>query len=165
MKGVLSTICSVFDPLNLAAPVVLPAKQIMQELWKLKRAWETLEGKLLQRWLQLGKMTNLFWRRWTSLDVTLVGLTMKELLYSFINSATRPKLDATAECAFVIGKSRNAPSMYWSCSEKKNWTLSLKKWFFRTDSIVVLNYIHNENNWFKTYVANQVREIRDLTSP
>ena len=34
---------------------------------------------------------------------------MKELLYSFITSATRPKLDGTAECAFVIGKSKNAP--------------------------------------------------------
>ena len=32
MRGVLSTICSVFDPLNLAAPVMLPAKQIMQNL-------------------------------------------------------------------------------------------------------------------------------------
>lgn len=31
MRGVLSTICSGFDPLNLAAPVMLPAKQIMQE--------------------------------------------------------------------------------------------------------------------------------------
>ncbi|PFX27057.1 hypothetical protein AWC38_SpisGene8267 [Stylophora pistillata] len=32
MRGVLSTTCSVFEPLNLAAPVMLPAKQIMQEL-------------------------------------------------------------------------------------------------------------------------------------
>ena len=38
MRGVLSTTCSVFDPLNLAAPVMLPAKQIMQELLRLKRA-------------------------------------------------------------------------------------------------------------------------------
>ena len=28
-RGVLSTICSVFNPLNLPAPVMLPKKQIM----------------------------------------------------------------------------------------------------------------------------------------
>ena len=52
MRGVLSTIYSVFDPLNFAAPVMLPAKPIVQQLWRLKRAWyQTLEGELLQRWL------------------------------------------------------------------------------------------------------------------
>lgn len=34
MRGMLSTIASVFDPLNFAAPVMLPAKQIMQALWR-----------------------------------------------------------------------------------------------------------------------------------
>lgn len=53
MRGVLSTICSVFDPLNLAAPVMSPAKQIMQDLWRRKKTWDQpLEGELLQRWLQ-----------------------------------------------------------------------------------------------------------------
>ena len=52
MRGVLSTICSVFNPLNLAAPVMLPEKQIMQDLWRMKRAWDQpLEGELLKRWL------------------------------------------------------------------------------------------------------------------
>lgn len=53
MRGVLPTICSVFDPLNLAAPVMLPAKQIMQDLWRMKRVWDQpVEGEVLQRWLQ-----------------------------------------------------------------------------------------------------------------
>ena len=53
MRGVLSIMCSVFDPLNLAAPVMLPAKQIMQDLWRMKKTWDQpLEGELLQRWLQ-----------------------------------------------------------------------------------------------------------------
>ena len=34
MRGMLSTIASVFDPLNFAAPVMLLAKQIMQDLWR-----------------------------------------------------------------------------------------------------------------------------------
>ena len=32
---------------------MLPAKQIMQDLWRMKRAWDQpLEGELLRRWLQ-----------------------------------------------------------------------------------------------------------------
>ena len=90
MRGVVSTICLVFDPLNLAAPVMLSAKQIMQELWRLKRAWDqTLEGELLQRWLQWKNDLPLL----AKVNVPLVGLTMKELLYRFITSAKRPNLD------------------------------------------------------------------------
>ena len=36
VRGGLSTICLVFDPLNLAAPVLLPAKRITQELCRMK---------------------------------------------------------------------------------------------------------------------------------
>ena len=90
MRGVVSTICSVFDPLNPAAPVMLSAKQIMQELWRLKRAWDqTLEGEFLQKWLQWKNDLPLL----AKVNVPSVGLTMKELLYRFITSAKRPKLD------------------------------------------------------------------------
>ncbi|CAB4008456.1 Hypothetical predicted protein [Paramuricea clavata] len=51
MRGVLSTICTIFDPLNFAAPVMLVAKKIMQELWRKKYSWDQqLEGEILQRW-------------------------------------------------------------------------------------------------------------------
>ena len=51
MRGVLSTICSVFDPLNLAGPAMLTAKQIMQDLWRKKWSWDQLlEGEILLRW-------------------------------------------------------------------------------------------------------------------
>jgi len=31
--------------------------------------------------------------------------------------------------------------------------------------MIPLNYIHNEDRRFQTYVANRVTEIRDLTTP
>ena len=36
MRGVLSTICTIFDPSNLAAPIMLVAKKPMQDLWRKK---------------------------------------------------------------------------------------------------------------------------------
>ncbi|KAK3729296.1 hypothetical protein QZH41_002214 [Actinostola sp. cb2023] len=51
MRGVLSYVSSFYDPQGLAAPVVLPAKQILQECWKRKWAWDKpLEGQLLRNW-------------------------------------------------------------------------------------------------------------------
>ena len=51
MRGVLSTICTIFYPLNFASPVMLVAKKIMQELWRKKYSWDQqLEGEILQRW-------------------------------------------------------------------------------------------------------------------
>ena len=51
LRGVLSTICSVFDQLNFAAPAMMPAKQILQSIWRRKLPWDqALSGEVLQRW-------------------------------------------------------------------------------------------------------------------
>ena len=122
MRGVLSTICSVFDPLNLAAPVMLPAKQIMQELWRMKKTWDQpLDGELLQRWLlwknNLPLLANVEVPRCYFSRRDHEGATLQ--LHHFCDASevgygtssylriTYP--DGTVECAFVMGKLRNAP--------------------------------------------------------
>ena len=51
MRCVLSTTSSVFDPLNLAAAVVLPAKQIMQTLRRRRLPWDQpISGDILEKW-------------------------------------------------------------------------------------------------------------------
>ena len=50
MRGMLSTIASVFDPLNFVAPVMLPAKQIMQDLWRCRIPWhQPVSGEILTK--------------------------------------------------------------------------------------------------------------------
>ena len=39
-RGILSCISSLYDPLGLVIPVSLPAKQILQELFRLKYDWD-----------------------------------------------------------------------------------------------------------------------------
>lgn len=37
---ILSLICQIFDPLGLMGPIIIVAKLIIQELWKLKLDWD-----------------------------------------------------------------------------------------------------------------------------
>lgn len=194
MRGVLSTICSVFDPLNLAAPAMLPAKQIMQDLWRKKRAWDQpLEGEILQRWLQwknnLPLLANVKIPRcyFSQLDHEKATLQLhhfcdaSEVGYGTSTYIRITYPDGTVECAFVIGKSRNAPIKTVSIPRlelqgallaarvdhavRQELNFEFERVSFWTDSMITLNYIHNENRRFQTYVANRVTEIRDLTTP
>ena len=194
MRGVLSTICSVFDPLNLAAPVMLPAKQIMQELWRMKKTWDQpLDGELLQRWLlwknNLPLLANVEVPRCYFSRRDHEGATLQ--LHHFCDASevgygtssylriTYP--GGTVECAFVMGKSRNAPIKPVSIPRlelqgallaarvdfavRKELNFEFERVVFWTDSMITLNYIYNENRRFQTYVANRIAEIRDLTVP
>ena len=50
-RGVLSTVCSVYDPLGLAAPVILVGKQILQELCRGNVDWDkSIPDNLRPRW-------------------------------------------------------------------------------------------------------------------
>ena len=117
MRGVLSTICSVFDPLNLAAPVMLPAKQIMQDLWRKKRAWDQpLEGELLQRWLRWKdnlpllasvKVPRCYFSRTDHEGATLQlhhFCDASEVGYGTSTYLRIAYPDDKIECAFIIGK-------------------------------------------------------------
>ena len=194
MRGVLSTICSVFDLLNLTAPVMLPAKRIMQDLWRKKRAWDQpLDGEILQRWQQWkNNLPLLAYVRIPRCHFTRTNHEKGTLqLHHFCDASevgygTSTYLrivyqDGTTECGFVVGKSRNAPIITVSIprlelqgallAARVDLALRQERHFqfqrvtFWTDSMITLNYIHNEDRRFQTYVANQVTEIRDLTSP
>ena len=47
---------------------------------------------------------------------------------------------------------------------RKKLNFTFERVVFWTDSMITLNYIHNESRRFQTYVANRVGEIRDLTA-
>ncbi|XP_045031860.1 uncharacterized protein LOC116918548 [Daphnia magna] len=50
-RSILSAISSIYDPLGLLAPVVLVAKIILQDIWRLKGGWdEILPADILNRW-------------------------------------------------------------------------------------------------------------------
>ena len=177
MRGVLSTICTIFDPLNFAAPVMLVAKKIMQELWRKKYSWdEQLENDILQRWQN--------WKnslRFLS-DVTIPrcyfskqeheGSTLElhnfsdasEAGYGSVSYLRIAYPHGSIECSFVAGKSRNAPLKTVTIPRLElqaavlavqmdnaiRMELDIRRVVFWTDSMIVLNYISNETRRFQT---------------
>eukprot|EP00794_Sanderia_malayensis_P021405 gene21405-biopygen17186 len=53
-RGILSTVSSIYDPLGFAAPFILPAKTILQDLCRLKLSWDD----------EIPNSNSLQWRNW-----------------------------------------------------------------------------------------------------
>ena len=193
MRGVLSTISSVFDPLNFAAPVIMRGKQIMQALWRRKTPWdEPLSGEILEKWhnwkrdlLRLEDMTipRCYFSRPDHGSAILQlhhFCDASEVGYGTVTYLRIEYPDGETECSFVTAKSRNAPIKSVSIPRlelqgallaarvddavRRELDLNPEKVVFWTDSMITLNYIKNDSRRFQTYVANRVTEIRELTS-
>jgi hypothetical protein len=66
----LSFVAKLYDPLGWAAPVVITAKILLQELWLLKNDWDApIPQELVQRWKDyvddLPHLTRVRVPRWT----------------------------------------------------------------------------------------------------
>lgn len=104
-RGMLSTVCSLYDPLGFAAPVTLAARSLIQDLWKAKVNWdEPLDDHFLGRW-----------RPWNAQLPSLSELRIPRNYYLPASSYLRVKYpDGTIHCSFVMGKVRNAPVKFTS---------------------------------------------------
>jgi len=193
-RGVLSLVCSLFDPLGLVSPFILPAKRIMQELCRKKVNWD---DKLPEAELDS-------WKKWTKdlsrLSEVQVNRCIKQAhLSTIVNTqlhhfsdasqygysvATYLRLnDVTGQksCQLLFAKSRLAPLKAVTIPrlELTAVALSVKihkyvqsqleqpvnATFFWTDSMIVLQYIRNDAKRFHTFVANRVALIRELSEP
>ncbi|KAK6168072.1 hypothetical protein SNE40_021971 [Patella caerulea] len=194
MRGVLSTICSVFDPLNIIAPVLLPAKLIMQELWRKQWKWDRpLEGQLLDRWVKWKKnlhtIENVKIQRCyfshsehSNCNIQLHHFSdSSEFAYGSVSFLRIQYDNGNIESKFIMGKSRNAPLKVVSIARLElqaavlatrmstfivyELELKFESITFWTDLMIVLNYINNTNRRFKTFVANRVTELHESTTP
>ncbi|XP_063535382.1 uncharacterized protein LOC134745317 [Cydia strobilella] len=50
-RGLLKTIASIYDPCGFAAPIVLPAKLLLQSLWKENKKWDSpVSNEVTEKW-------------------------------------------------------------------------------------------------------------------
>ena len=193
-RGVLSTVCSVYDPLGLAAPVILVGKQILQELCRGNVDWdESIPDNLRPGW-----------ERWRNelhvLEELKIPRCFKPKDFGEVKSVELHHFSDTSQrgygqcsyvrlvnqldqshVSFVMGKARVAPlkaitiprleltaavvSTKVSQCLKQELDYQDVVELFWTDSQVVIGYINNEARHFHTFVANCVQEIHNFTKP
>ncbi len=192
-RSILSTVSSVYDPLGFVSPVLLVAKQILQELCKDGVDWDDpISEQIRVRWEK--------WRRELFLlnDVT-VRRSFKPDGFQQLKSVelhhfSDASVSGYGQCSYVrlvdendevhcslaMGKSRVTPlknvtiprleltaalvSVKVSTMLSQELDYDKVTHIYWTDSRVVLGYIGNESRRFHVFVANRVQQIRDQTS-
>ena len=188
-RGILSMVSSIYDPLGMLAPVILSAKQILQELCGLRLAWDDpIPGNLHRRWLSwLTDLSQLekFKVRRCLLPENFGTLTSAQLHhfsdasesgYGTVSYLRLQDDEHKVHCAFVMGKARVVPlkpitiprleltaatmAVRMDRMLQSELELSLMPSVYWTDSTSVLKYLRNETSRFHTFVANRVSSIR-----
>ena len=192
-RGILSIVTSIYDPLGIAAPFVLPAKSILQDLCRKGVGWDE----------PIPEEHRIRWERWLaelpilaefSVDRCLKPVEFgpvvscqlhhfsdaSESAYGAVSYVRMINQDEKIHCAFLIGKSRVAPlksmtiprlelsaatvSVRLDKMARRELELPIDDSIFWSDSTSVLRYIENQDKRFNTFVANRIGTIRDNSS-
>ena len=192
-RGVLSYIHSLYDPLGFSAPVLLVAKQLLQELCQLKMDWDQeMPSELAKKWLawkdSLIQIQSVSVARCYSPSV-FREVTGRQL-HMFSDASEKgygvaAYLRLTDEervhTALVLGKSRVSPAKCVSIPRleltaaalaakvslfiKEELQLRIEATVFWSDSTTVLKYLKSPTGRFKVFVANRVAAIKEVSEP
>ena len=193
-RGILSTVCSVYDPLGLVAPLILVGKQILQDLCQNDANWdEPICDELRPRWER--------WRSELRIQSSLriprsfkpegFGQIKTVELHHFSDASLSgygqcsylrliSESDET-HCSLVMGKARDTPLKPVTIPRLELTaavvSVKISQWlgeeldyqnvseFFWTDSKVVIGYISNTTSHFHVFVANRLQQIHNHTKP
>ncbi|XP_011859777.1 PREDICTED: uncharacterized protein LOC105557203 [Vollenhovia emeryi] len=186
-RSILSAIAKLYDPLGWVTPVTIAAKILIQQLWKLKLTWdEVVPSSTLSRWTQIYSrlpcLAALQIPRWTDLgaDVNQAELhgfadasnaAYAAVVYLRVTSRT-----GAVTISLITGKSRVAPLRTLSVprlelaavvllanlvefvrDSLRFDTISCHCW---TDSTIVLAWLAQSPDRWKTFVANRVADVQ-----
>ncbi|GFT87539.1 integrase_H2C2 domain-containing protein [Trichonephila clavipes] len=189
-RMVLSTIARIFDLLGLLGPIITWAKIFMQRLWLLELGWsDELPFKEEKEWRRfidsLDAVNNI------SIDRSIVihraeSIELHTLSYAsekaYGSSIYLKSISALGEVkvSLVTSKSRVSPLKQISIPRlelcgavlatklmkkvKEASNLHITAVHFWSDSTFVISWIHRESRELKTFVANRVSKIHQLSS-
>ncbi|XP_050303785.1 uncharacterized protein LOC126741423 [Anthonomus grandis grandis] len=187
-RNILSTIAQIFDPLGLIGPSIIKAKLIMQQLWHLKIDWdEDIPNDLKTAWLEFILQIDYLNKIRIPRQVLLTGIKNLEL-YGFCDSSEK----AYGACVYVgsmnnnknqirllTAKSRVAPLKKQSLPRlellaahllaelihklQNILDMNISKITYFSDSTIVLSWLRIEPCHLKTFVANRVARITQIS--
>ncbi|XP_046615426.1 uncharacterized protein LOC124302902 [Neodiprion virginianus] len=188
-RNVLSTISQIYDSLGLIGPAYISAKIILQQLWKLKIGWdESLLNDLHEAW----KRYHTHLTAIKEISIPRAGVCQEPTnieLHGFCDASEA----AYGACIYIrscsqgnqyttrllCAKSRVAPLKNVSLPRlelcgavllarlaqkiTQAFTLQIDTKYYWSDSKIALSWIAGEACQWKTFVANRVAEIHELT--
>ena len=193
-RGILSLTSSIYDPLGFMAPIILPAKKLLQDLCKQSLSWDDPvgdnESRRWENWKEeLPKLSQVAVRRCVK-PADLKELKFAELhnfadasQYEFgaVSYLRLVDVNDKAYCSFLMGKSRlphikpmTVPRLELSAAVlavqldktlKYELEVPVRQSVFWSDSTTVLQYIRNESTRFHTFVSNRLSVIHENSEP
>ena len=193
-RGILSMTSSLYDPLGLVSPVSLIPKLIMQNLCRLKYDWddevpETISQKWTQWAQKLDCLANLKIKRCIKPDGLAEEYVAElhhfadasEYAYGAASYLKIYDIHGNSACSLLMGKSRLAPIKPLTIPRLElsaavvavrlhqmimsETDIKIDSAHFWTDSVSTLMYIRNTTKRFKTFVANRLSVIHEITDP
>lgn len=189
-RSILSTVSRLYDPMGFLAPVIFKAKSFLQELWKLKVAWDdSIEDRLQHDWLDFA--THLTCLQFIQIPrFILCDLMETKQLIGFCDASKRgfaaaiylriAAEDGEVKVTLLKSKTKLAPIKTIStprlelCGAQllvklmlsiKNFseTLAITERIFFSDSTIVLAWLRISPQLLPTFVANRVSYITSHT--
>ena len=193
-RGVLSVASSLFDPLGFLAPVSLVPKLILQDLCRGGFDWDDVipdNARLkMEKWIHSLSSIETFRVSRCLKPLALASqftcelhhfCDASEVAYGVASYIRIFDEEGNSKCSLVAGKSRLAPLKTVTIPRLelsaavvavrvhqtilREINLEIHQSFFWTDSEAVLRYIRNKTSRFKTFVANRLAVIHDITIP
>lgn len=190
-RAVLSEIARIYDPLGLLSPVTTDLKMLMKYLWLVKVGWDdSLPEEAATAWEKYHQELPILAKLQIKRLITYPNATYE--LHGFSDSSEAayaavvyirviPEKEPSY-CHLVMGKSRIAPATKMSIPRLElcgAWLLvrllsyvqsnlealkfvSVTAW---SDSTVTLAWIKSPTSRLKTFVANRVAKIQQLSNP
>ena len=189
-RNILSVIGSVYDPLGIVSPLVLPARLILQDLCRKEIGWdEDLSENDIHKWKQwlsdLPKYKSISVPRCIKPDhfhdISRIELhRFADACESGYGTVSYIRFISTGDqihCELLFAKSKVAPLKKITVTrmELASATIAVKinkmmskelqfpssEIFFWTDSMTVIRYIRNISTRYKTFVANRLAIIHE----
>ncbi|GFU07631.1 integrase catalytic domain-containing protein [Trichonephila clavipes] len=189
-RDVLSTIARIYDPLGLLGPVVAKAKIFLQKLWMLKIDWTDLLPDTINReWRQFVESLQVV--NDININRCIVVEQPEVIELHGFSDASQSAYGAVVYCKsitsdgkmlvhLIASKSRVAPTKQTTiprlelCAAvllaklvhrvKQALKLNVTNTFLWSDSMIVLSWIRKESYQLKTFVANRIATIQEMTS-
>ena len=183
-RSLLKCVASVFDPLGLASPLVLPGKMLLQKSWRLEGEWDDdlpaeLDSQCSLWWGALGQLPSQSVDRWvgfrphesitlhvfcdaseTGYGCCIYGVSQMGVQLLLAKAKVAPLSPPTLARLELMAVGLGARRVQFVVEQLRVKVVEVFGW---TDSLTTWYWINGPPHKWKTFVANRVIEVQAIS--